>query len=94
MNRAPVAVVIGAGDATGSAVAKRFAREGFTLCVTRRTVEKLETLVSDIEAAGGVVKPFGCDARVEQEMVELFAHIEKDIGPIEVVVFNIGANVH
>ena len=54
MNRAPVAVVIGAGDATGSAVAKRFAREGFTLCVTRRTVEKLETLVSDIEAAGGV----------------------------------------
>jgi len=94
MNRAPVAVVIGAGDATGSAVARRFAREGFTLCVTRRTVEKLETLVSDIEAAGGVVKPFGCDARVEQEMVELFAHIEKDIGPIEVVVFNIGANVH
>ncbi len=94
MNRAPVAVVIGAGDATGSAVAKRFAREGFTLCVTRRTVEKLEALVSDIEADGGVVKPFGCDARVEQEMVELFAHIEKDIGPIEVVVFNIGANVH
>ena len=94
MNRAPVAVVIGAGDATGSAVARRFAREGFTLCVTRRTVEKLEALVSDIEAAGGVVKPFGCDARIEQEMVELFAHIEKYIGPIEVVVFNIGANVH
>ncbi|CAM3486093.1 SDR family oxidoreductase [Psychrobacter sp. N25K4-3-2] len=94
MYRAPVAVVIGAGDATGSAVARRFAKEGFTLCVTRRSVEKLSALVSDIEAAGGVVKPFGCDARVEQEMVELFAHIEKDIGPIEVVVFNIGGNVH
>jgi len=94
MDRAPVAVVIGAGDATGSAVAKRFAREGFTLCVIRRNVEKLSALVSDIEAAGGVIKPFGCDARVEQEMVELFAHIEKDIGPIEVMVFNIGANVH
>ena len=94
MYKAPVAVVIGAGDATGSAVARRFAKEGFTLCVTRRSVEKLSALVSDIEAAGGVVKPFGCDARVEQEMVELFAHIEKDIGPIEVVVFNIGGNVH
>lgn len=94
MYRAPVAVVIGAGDATGSAVAKRFAREGFTLCVTRRNVEKLSALVSDIEAAGGIAKPFGCDARVEQEMVELFTHIEQDIGTIEVVVFNIGANVH
>ena len=94
MYKTPVAVVIGAGDATGSAVARRFAKEGFTLCVTRRSVEKLSALVSDIEAAGGVVKPFGCDARVEQEMVELFAHIEKDIGPIEVVVFNIGGNVH
>ncbi|MBP3944726.1 SDR family oxidoreductase [Psychrobacter sp. K31L] len=94
MYKAPVAVVIGAGDATGSAVARRFAKEGFTLCVTRRSVEKLSALVSDIEAAGGVVKPFGCDARVEQEMVELFAHIEKDIGAIEVVVFNIGGNVH
>lgn len=52
MNRAPVAVVIGAGDATGSAVARRFAKEGFTLCVTRRSVEKLSALVSDIEAAG------------------------------------------
>lgn len=94
MSRAPVAVVIGAGDATGSAVARRFAREGFTLCVTRRSVDKLSSLVSAIEAAGGIAKPFGCDARVEQEMVELFAHIEQDIGPIEVVVFNIGANVH
>ncbi|WP_435950987.1 SDR family oxidoreductase [Psychrobacter sp. DM8] len=94
MSRVPVAVVIGAGDATGSAVARRFAREGFTLCVTRRTVDKLSTLVSDIEAAGGIAIAFGCDARIEQEMVALFAHIEQDIGPIEVVVFNIGANVH
>src|SRR5690606_333104 len=59
-----------------------------------RSVDKLSSLVSAIEAAGGIAKPFGCDARVEQEMVELFAHIEQNIGPIEVVVFNIGANVH
>lgn len=94
MSRPPVAVVIGAGDATGGAIAQRFAREGFTLCITRRQADKLEPLVSSIEAAGGKAHPFGCDARSEEQMVALFSDIERDIGPIEVVVFNIGANVH
>lgn len=93
MSRPPVAVVIGAGDATGGAIARRFAREGFTLCVTRRQADKLEPLVSEIAAAGGAAHAFGCDARSEEQMVALFSDIERDIGPIEVVVFNIGANV-
>lgn len=93
MSRPPVAIVIGAGDATGGAIARRFAREGFTLCVTRRQADKLTPLVNDIESAGGIAHPFGCDARSEEQMVALFSDIERDIGPIEVVVFNIGANV-
>ncbi|KAA0693847.1 SDR family NAD(P)-dependent oxidoreductase [Halopseudomonas laoshanensis] len=93
MSTPPVAVVIGAGDATGGAIAKRFAREGYSLCVTRRNVDQLTVLADEIRAAGGTAHPFGCDARVEEQMVELFEHIERDIGPIEVVVFNIGANV-
>lgn len=93
MPTSPVALVIGAGDATGSAVAKRFAREGYSLCVTRRNADQLSTLVGEIQASGGTARPFACDARIEEQMVELFQHIEKDIGPIEVVVFNIGANV-
>ena len=93
MSGSPVAVVIGAGDATGGAIARRFAREGFTLCVTRRQADKLQELVSRIELEGGRAHAFGCDARVESEMVQLFADIERDIGSIEVVVFNIGANV-
>ncbi|MEH6500523.1 MAG: SDR family oxidoreductase [Pseudoalteromonas distincta] len=93
MSLPPVALVIGAGDATGGAIAKRFAREGYTACVTRRNVDQLSPLVDEITAAGGSAHPFGCDARVETQMVELFEHIERDIGPIEVVVFNIGANV-
>jgi short-subunit dehydrogenase len=56
-----VILVIGAGDATGGAIARRFAREGYTACVTRRSLDKLQPLL---------------DA----------------IGPIEVLVFNIGAN--
>lgn len=93
MSRSPVAVVIGAGDATGGAIARRFVREGFTLCVTRRQADKLAPLVADIEAAGGKAYPFGCDARSEEQMVALFDEIERDLGEIEVVVFNIGANV-
>ncbi|WP_417330392.1 SDR family oxidoreductase [Halomonas cupida] len=88
-----VAVIIGAGDATGGAIARRFAREGLTLCVTRRQQAALEPLTDEIRKAGGVVPPFGCDAREEAQMVELFDHIERDIGEIAVVVFNIGANV-
>ncbi len=88
-----VALVIGAGDATGGAIARRFAREGYTACVTRRSAEKLQPLVQQIAAAGGKVHAFGSDARKEDEVIDLFAKIEKDIGPIEVFVFNIGGNV-
>jgi NAD(P)-dependent dehydrogenase (short-subunit alcohol dehydrogenase family) len=93
MADAKVALVIGAGDATGGAIARRFAREGFTACVTRRNADKLAPLVAQIEADGGKARAFGSDARKEDEVIALFAHIEKEIAPIEVAVFNIGANV-
>lgn len=86
-------LVIGAGDATGSAIAKRFAREGYIACVTRRSADKLEPLVQEIRDAGGQAHGFGSDARKEDEMVSLIEHIESQIAPIEVAVFNIGANV-
>lgn len=86
-------LVIGAGDSTGGAIAKRFAKEGYIACVTRRTADKLVPLVEEIKAAGGQAYGFGSDARKEEDMVSLVEHIEKDIAPIEVAVFNIGANV-
>jgi NAD(P)-dependent dehydrogenase (short-subunit alcohol dehydrogenase family) len=88
-----VALVIGAGDATGGAIARRFAREGFTICATRRTAEKLQSLVAEIQASGGEAHGFGSDARREDQVIELVASIERDIGPIEVLVFNVGGNV-
>jgi NAD(P)-dependent dehydrogenase (short-subunit alcohol dehydrogenase family) len=88
-----VALVIGAGDATGGAIARRFAREGFTACVTRRHAEKLAPLVARIEGEGGTARAFGSDARKEEQMVALVDTIEREVGPIEVAVFNIGANV-
>ena len=87
-----VALVIGAGDATGGAIARRFAREGFTVCVTRRQLDKLQPLLESITAAGGAALGFASDARKEEEVVALIENIESTIGPIEVLVFNIGAN--
>jgi NAD(P)-dependent dehydrogenase (short-subunit alcohol dehydrogenase family) len=88
-----VALVIGAGDATGGAIARRFARERYVACVTRRHADKLAPLVGRIESEGGKARAFGSDARKEEEMAALVATIERDVGPIEVAVFNIGANV-
>jgi NAD(P)-dependent dehydrogenase (short-subunit alcohol dehydrogenase family) len=87
------ALVIGAGDATGGAIARRFARGGYIACVSRRSTDKLEPLVQRIRADGGEAHGFGSDARDETQMAELVSRIERDIAPIEVAVFNIGANV-
>ncbi len=88
-----VALIIGAGDATGGTIARRFAREGYVACVTRRSADKLAPLVVQIEADGGRAFAFASDARKEEEMVALVERIEREVGPIEVAVFNIGANV-
>ncbi len=93
MTAPKAALIVGAGDATGGAIALRFAREGFIACVTRRTADKLEPLVQSIRDAGGQAHGFGSDARDEAAVTDLVATIERDIAPIEVAVFNIGANV-
>ena len=89
----PVAVVVGAGDATGGAIARRFAQGGYTVCLTRRNLDKLQPLVDEIRAAGGEAHGFASDARKEEEVDALFDDIEDRLGPVEVFVFNIGANV-
>ena len=94
-SRRGVCLVVGAGDGLGSAVARAFAAEGLAVCITRRArnLERLEALTDEIRAAGGEAHAFGCDARDESEVMSLFERIEAEIGPLEVVVFNIGANV-
>jgi NAD(P)-dependent dehydrogenase (short-subunit alcohol dehydrogenase family) len=88
-------LIIGAGDDTGSAIARAFAREGMVSCVVRRDrhAEALEALAQSIRDEGHEAIAMPADARDEDEMVALVDRIEKDVGPIEVAVFNIGANV-
>lgn len=95
MSDTGVCVVVGAGDDTGAAIARAFAREGLVACIVRRPrhLDRLEALAAEIRAEGCAAHAFGVDARDENAMVSLFATIEDEIGPIEAVVFNIGANV-
>jgi NAD(P)-dependent dehydrogenase (short-subunit alcohol dehydrogenase family) len=93
MSDARAVLVVGAGDATGGAIARRFAREGYIACATRRHADALEPLVARIRADGGQAHGFASDARKEDETVALVARIEREIAPIEVAVFNVGANV-
>jgi len=85
--------VIGAGDYIGAAIAKKFAAEGYTVFAGRRTADKLAALVSAIEAAGGACVARGLDARKEEE-IAAFLNEADAYAPLEVVVFNVGANVN
>jgi NAD(P)-dependent dehydrogenase (short-subunit alcohol dehydrogenase family) len=90
----PVALLVGAGDAIGAAVARRFAAEKFQVCVARRDAAKAQKLIDEVSAAGGSVRAFSVDARQESEIQALFATVERDVGPIEVCLYNAGSNVN
>ncbi len=90
---APVVLIVGAGDYIGAAISKRFAQGGFTVCLGRRNGDKLAPLVTEIEAMGAQAHSFSMDARDEESVVETFAQIENNIGPLEAVIFNVGGNV-
>src|SRR5258708_25590387 len=89
-----VAILIGAGDAIGAAVARRFAKGGYTVCVCRRDATKSHGLVDELKASGLEAHAFSVDARQEAQVEKLFADVEKNIGPIEVCLFNAGSNVN
>ncbi|GAB3292258.1 SDR family oxidoreductase [Parahaliea aestuarii] len=89
----PAVLVVGAGDFIGAEIGKRFAREGFVVCLGRRNGDKLAPLVQEIEAAGGRAHAYTLDARDESSVQAVFAEIEDNVGPLATVIFNVGANV-
>jgi NAD(P)-dependent dehydrogenase (short-subunit alcohol dehydrogenase family) len=91
--RNATAAVIGAGDYIGSEIAKKFASEGFTIFVGRRNGDKLAPLVEEIEKADGKVFARSLDARKEEEITSFLSEADKH-APLEVCIFNIGANVN
>ncbi len=92
MRHASVAVV-GAGDYIGGAIARRFAREGYIVHCGRRNGDKLAPLIAEIETAGGVCTGRSLDARQEDD-VAAFMREADSVAPLEVAIFNVGANVN
>ena len=89
------AIIIGAGVSTGSAITRKFAEMGYHVCPVRRerNFSELEKLVNGIQEAGYQATPFGVDTRDEDAIAKLFKEVEENIAPIDVAVFNPGANV-
>jgi NAD(P)-dependent dehydrogenase (short-subunit alcohol dehydrogenase family) len=85
--------VIGAGDYIGAAIAKKFAAQGFALFAGRRNGDKLAPLVAEIEAEGGRIFARSLDARREDDVSAFLQDADKR-APLEVCIFNIGANVN
>ena len=78
-----VALLVGAGDAIGAAVARRFADEGYSVCVARRDPEKSRSVVREITSAGGTACAVGTDVRSEEAVQALFAQVEAELGPMK-----------
>jgi NAD(P)-dependent dehydrogenase (short-subunit alcohol dehydrogenase family) len=85
--------VIGAGDFIGAAIAKKFAAEGFTVFAGRRNGDKLVPLIAEVEAQGGRIFGRSLDARKEDDITAFLNEAERK-APLEVCIFNIGANVN
>lgn len=91
--RNATAAVIGAGDFIGSAIARKFASEGYTVFAGRRTADKLAALKADIESGGGRCEARALDARSEEQVTAFLQEADRT-APLEVCVFNPGANVN
>lgn len=89
--RNATAAVIGAGDYIGGAIAKNFAAEGFTVFAGRRQGDKLAPLVAEVKANGGRIFARSLDARKEDDLTAFLEDADKQ-APLEVCIFNIGAN--
>ena len=90
----PVCLVIGAGAGIGGNVAKRFAREGYHACLCRRSdAQGLEEMVTSIRDNGGLATGFILNAVEPNSIEDRVAHIEANIGPIDTVIYNLGAQI-
>lgn len=90
----PVCLIVGAGAGIGGNVGKRFAREGYHAVLCRRSDEEgLNKLVADIEADGGSATGILLNAIEDDSIEAMVTRVEAEIGPIEVAVYNLGAQI-
>ena len=85
--------IVGAGDYIGTAIAKKFASEGYLVVAGRRNGYKLEPLVAEIGAAGGRISARSLDAREPEDVTAFLAEADA-LAPLALTIFNVGANVN
>src|SRR5258707_15853962 len=87
-----VAILVGAGDAIGAAVARRFAKGGYTVCIARRVAAKSQGLVDELKAAGLNAHAFSVDARQEAVVQAVFYQVQETLQPARVYLLNAGSH--
>lgn len=89
-----VCLVVGAGAGIGGTVAKKFASEGYYAYLARRTDEKgLNKLIKEIKDGGGEASGSLLNVVDENSIEDLVNFVESEIGPIDTVIYNIGAQI-
>src|ERR1700731_2628101 len=82
-------VVVGVGEGLGAALARRFAA-GYKIALVARSSEVIERTAAEIRSEGGVALPIQSDATIESQIAETYQRVSRELGPIEVVIYNGG----
>jgi NAD(P)-dependent dehydrogenase (short-subunit alcohol dehydrogenase family) len=86
-----VAAVVGVGAGLGRALALRFGRGGFDVALLARSEDAMTAVRAEVEASGAGARAYACDATDEASVLDAFGHVQRDLGPPEVLVYNAGA---
>jgi NAD(P)-dependent dehydrogenase (short-subunit alcohol dehydrogenase family) len=84
-----VCVVVGVGEGLGMALASRFAK-GYKVALIARSPEVIGKTAGEIKSAGGVALPIQSDATIEAEIADAYSRINRELGPIEILIYNGG----
>nr|BAN20118.1 hypothetical protein [Riptortus pedestris] len=89
-----VAVVTGASSGIGDAIARRLAKDGLKVAALARRADRLQALEREVKESGarGLVKGYTCDVTSESDVDAVFKKIEKDLGPVHILVNNAGVS--
>jgi NAD(P)-dependent dehydrogenase (short-subunit alcohol dehydrogenase family) len=84
-----VCVVVGVGEGLGAALAVRFAK-GYKVALIARSAEVIGKAANEIKSAGGVALPIQSDATIETEIADAYNRINRELGPVEILIYNGG----
>jgi len=87
-------VIIGASEGLGAALARRLAREGFSLALLARRKDKLEALCNELNSStsGVCAFPYVHDVTQYEEIPSLLRKVVADLGGLDLVIFCAGIN--